>query len=152
MQEARQLLASGQFEAAEAKARQAQKMNVVPSLTTDRAETVLHDLAMVKARNASPSAPAGGMGVGVGDPNVAVASATPAAGGETASFAAEREANELSQAADNLRKKLEERNALVSPVVEHNQHSDDQTPNSKNPTPDSAESAGKEPSTKAESK
>ena len=68
------------------------------------------------------------------------------------SIGEDREANELSQAADNLRKKLEERNALVSPVVEHNQHPDDQAPNSKNRTPDSAENRRKEPVTKSESK
>ena len=39
------MMAAGQLEAAEAKARQAQRMNVVPALTADRAEAVLHDLA-----------------------------------------------------------------------------------------------------------
>ena len=50
VQEARQLMAAGQFDQAEAKARQAQRMNVVPPLTADRAEAVLHDLAMARAR------------------------------------------------------------------------------------------------------
>ena len=43
-------MAAGQFDEAEAKARQAQRMNVVPSLTADRAEAVLHDIAMARAR------------------------------------------------------------------------------------------------------
>ncbi len=54
VQEARALLNSGQFDQAEAKARQAQQMNVVPSLTADRAETVLHDIAMTRARAMHP--------------------------------------------------------------------------------------------------
>ena len=82
VQEARQMMAAGQLDEAEAKARQAQRMNVVPSLTADRAEAVLHDLAMVQAR----STPAGAA------PTAPVA-AMPAA--ERPSVVAEREANEL---------------------------------------------------------
>jgi type II secretory pathway component GspD/PulD (secretin) len=52
--EARQLMTTGQYEAAEARARQAQQMNVVPSLTADRAEAVLHDIAMIRARVSAP--------------------------------------------------------------------------------------------------
>jgi type II secretory pathway component GspD/PulD (secretin)/tetratricopeptide (TPR) repeat protein len=71
--EARTALGAGQVEVAEAKALQAQRMNVVPALTADRAEAVLHDIALVKARS-------GGAGVPVAE--------TPAA-------AAEREGNAL---------------------------------------------------------
>lgn len=48
--ESRQMLNSGKLAEAEARAKQAQKLNVVPNVTSDRAEAVLHDLAMVKAR------------------------------------------------------------------------------------------------------
>jgi type II secretory pathway component GspD/PulD (secretin) len=50
VQEARQLMAAGKLEEAESKARKAQKMDVVPGLTTDRAESVLHEIAMAKAQ------------------------------------------------------------------------------------------------------
>ena len=39
----------GKLDEAEAKARQAQRMNVVPPLTADRAESVLHEIAMARA-------------------------------------------------------------------------------------------------------
>ena len=104
VQESRQLMALGQWDQAEAKARQAQRMNVVPSLTADRADTVLHEIAMLRARQAAPGGPADGA--------AALASAaTPAPAGaqaltqppgqtqvppaERASVVAEREANEL---------------------------------------------------------
>ena len=57
VQESRQLMKIGKLDEAEAKARQAQRMNVVPALTADRAESVLHDIAMARART-SPGAPA----------------------------------------------------------------------------------------------
>ena len=38
----------GKLDEAEAKARQAQRMNVVPALTADRAESVLHEIAMAR--------------------------------------------------------------------------------------------------------
>ena len=41
VQESRELVKIGKLDEAEAKARQAQRMNVVPSLTSDRAESVL---------------------------------------------------------------------------------------------------------------
>ncbi|GIW87369.1 MAG: hypothetical protein KatS3mg108_1693 [Isosphaeraceae bacterium] len=47
--EARQLQAAGRFDEAEARARQAQQLNVVPSLAADRAEAVLADLATARA-------------------------------------------------------------------------------------------------------
>ncbi len=50
VQEARQLISVGRLDEAEAKARQAQRMNVVPPLTADRAESVLHELAMARAQ------------------------------------------------------------------------------------------------------
>ena len=50
VQEARQLISVGKLDEAEAKARQAQRMNVVPPLTADRAESVLHEIAMARAQ------------------------------------------------------------------------------------------------------
>ncbi|MGC8642004.1 MAG: type II secretory pathway, component PulD, partial [Isosphaeraceae bacterium] len=76
VQESRELMKKGQLDAAEAKARQAERMNVVPPLTADRAESVLHDIAMARSRT-SPGAPA----------------VIPAA--DSAAAAAEHEANEL---------------------------------------------------------
>ena len=49
VQESRQLMSVGKLDLAEAKARQAQRMNVVPPLTADRAEAVLHEIAMARA-------------------------------------------------------------------------------------------------------
>ena len=72
VQESRQLMKAGNLDAAEMKARQAQRMNVVPPLTADRAEAVLHDIEMARTGKAP---------------------ATPAA--ESPSLAAEREANDL---------------------------------------------------------
>ena len=73
--EARGALAAGQFDVAETKARQASRMNVVPPLSSDRAETVLHDLAIARTRGTN----------------------TPATGklAEVASVSVEREANAL---------------------------------------------------------
>jgi type II secretory pathway component GspD/PulD (secretin) len=99
VQEARQLSAAGKLDEAEAKAKKAQRMNIVPSLTADRAEAVLHDIAMARA----------GGGVAKGDQAVAVAAADgPAPAGpvadagaapvppaEPASVRAEREADAL---------------------------------------------------------
>jgi type II secretory pathway component GspD/PulD (secretin) len=99
VQESRQLMAMGQWDQAEAKARQAQRMNVVPSLTADRAETVLHDLAMLKARQASPAAPADGATALAAAPAGAEA---PPAGPVPASVAVEREANELLARGDTV--------------------------------------------------
>jgi type II secretory pathway component GspD/PulD (secretin) len=80
--EARTLMAAGQLDQAEAKATSAQRLNVVPGLTADRAETVLHDVAMAKARAPQQT--------------TAVKSAAPTApAAEPASVVAEREANEL---------------------------------------------------------
>jgi type II secretory pathway component GspD/PulD (secretin) len=50
IQEARGALAAGKLDAAEEAARKAQQLNVVPPLTADRAEAVLHDVAMARAR------------------------------------------------------------------------------------------------------
>ncbi len=74
--EARHLAAIGQFDQAEAKARQAMKMNVVPSLTADRPEAVLNDIATARGRTP------------------AVSSAKPVAN-EPPSMVAEREANDM---------------------------------------------------------
>lgn len=76
--EARHLMTTGQYGQAEIKARQAQRMNVVPSLTADRAESVLHDIEMARAGQ-SPAIP------GLAAP----------AGSEAPSVVMEREANEL---------------------------------------------------------
>ena len=62
MQESRQYLKAGRLDEAEEKARKAQRMGVVPGLETDRAESVLHEIAMVRAKSqppAGPVAPAG---------------------------------------------------------------------------------------------
>ena len=49
VQESRQLISIGKLDEAESKARMAQRMNVVPPLTADRAESVLHEIAMARA-------------------------------------------------------------------------------------------------------
>ncbi len=72
IQEARAALVDGQIDLAEQKALAAQRMNVVPALTSDRAESVLHDIAMIRERQQQPGEP-----------------------GNRASSAAEREANDL---------------------------------------------------------
>jgi len=72
--EARQMLSQGRMDEAEARAIQAQQLGVVPPVTADRAEEVLHDIAMMRARG--NSAPA-------------------QVGAEPASVAVEREANQL---------------------------------------------------------
>ena len=76
VQQSRQLIAVGRLDEAEAKARQAQRMNVVPSLTAERAESVLHEIAMARAQKVP-----------------AIATTKPAP--EPPSVVAEREANEL---------------------------------------------------------
>ncbi len=50
VQDSRRLMSAGQLDQAEEKAKRAQTMNVVPGVTSDRAESVLHDLAMLRAR------------------------------------------------------------------------------------------------------
>src|SRR5271166_2694024 len=84
VQESRQLMKLGRLNEAEAKALQAQRMNVVPALTADRAESVLHDIAMARVRSVSGS-PA----------------ATPAA--EPPSLVAEHEANDLLEKGDQAK-------------------------------------------------
>lgn len=74
VREARVALNEGRLDDAEQKATAARRMNVVPTLTSDRAESILNDVAMIRARQQG----------GAGTP-IAV----------TASAAAEREANEL---------------------------------------------------------
>ena len=84
VQESRQLMKLGKLNEAEAKALQAQRRNVVPALTADRAESVLHDIAMARVRSGSGS-PA----------------ATPAA--EAPSLVAEHEANDLLNKGDQAK-------------------------------------------------
>ena len=84
VQKSRQLMKLGKLNEAEAKALQAQRMNVVPALTADRAESVLHDIAMARVRSGSGS-PA----------------ATPAA--EPPSLVAEHEANDLLDKGDQAK-------------------------------------------------
>ena len=84
VQESRQLMKLGKLNEAEAKALQAQRMNVVPALTADRAESVLHDIAIVRVRSV-PGSPA----------------ATPAA--EPPSLVAEHEANDLLDKGDQAK-------------------------------------------------
>ena len=74
----------GKLNEAEAKALQAQRMNVVPALTADRAESVLHEIAMARVRSV-PGSPA----------------ATPAAG--PPSLVAEHEANDLLDKGDQAK-------------------------------------------------
>ncbi len=75
--EARHLVAANQYDQAEVKARQAMKLNVVPSLTTDRAESVLNDIAIARSRGAVAATSGGKAGV------------------EAPSIVAERQANEM---------------------------------------------------------
>ena len=88
--QARTLLAAGQFDQAEAKAKAAMGMNVVPPLTADRAEDVIHAIEMAKARTpqttiaSAPPAMTAPVGQPVGQPIA-----------EPASVVAEREGNEL---------------------------------------------------------
>src|SRR5208283_4658108 len=84
VQESRQLMKLGRLNEAEAKALQAQRMNVVPALTADRAESVLHDITVARVRSGSGS-PA----------------ATPAA--EPPSLVAEHEANDLLDKGDQAK-------------------------------------------------
>lgn len=57
VREARELLAAGKVEAAEIKAKQAQRLNVIPTVTADRAESVLNDIAAMRTRSGSDLAP-----------------------------------------------------------------------------------------------
>src|SRR5207253_268107 len=57
VQESRQLMKAGRLDEAEAKARMAQRMDVVPALTADRAEAVLHEIAMARAQTLPGTAP-----------------------------------------------------------------------------------------------
>ena len=88
VQESRQLISAGRLDEAEEKAKRAQRMNVVPGLTADRAEAVLHDLAMARARQ--PKSDQAVAVVGAENKNPALA---PLA--EVASSRAEREGNDL---------------------------------------------------------
>ena len=93
VQESRELVRAGKLDEAEAKARQAQRMNVVPSLTSDRAESVLHEIAMARAAKAqvAPGLAQAAPGMAPAAPGMA-ATQPPA---ESGSVVAEREANEL---------------------------------------------------------
>ncbi len=99
VQESRQLAQRGRLDEAEAKARQAQRMNVVPPVTSDRAESVLHEIAMARAGKAQATP-------GVTSQPASIAATTPAQGptrpkseilpiADPPSLVAEREANEL---------------------------------------------------------
>lgn len=57
VEEARSALNQGQLEIAEAKAQQAHRMNVAVPVTADRAEAVLHDIVMARARGQAGDAP-----------------------------------------------------------------------------------------------
>src|SRR5262249_22274297 len=57
VQESRQLMRAGRLDEAEAKARLAQKMDVVPPLTADRAESVLHEIAMARVPKSPAATP-----------------------------------------------------------------------------------------------
>jgi type II secretory pathway component GspD/PulD (secretin) len=90
--QSRQLIAAGKFDQAEVKARQALGMNVYPAPTADRAEAVLHDLALAKA---SASATAIASATPAGQPAQAMPPAAKSPVVETPSLIAEREANQL---------------------------------------------------------
>jgi type II secretory pathway component GspD/PulD (secretin) len=104
VQEARQLMASGKLKEAEDRARQAYALGVAPALTADRAETVLHDIEMLRARGgtadlaAAPTpaaaAPAPAAAQPAADPAVATAVA-PAVDANSPAAVAEREGNDL---------------------------------------------------------
>jgi type II secretory pathway component GspD/PulD (secretin) len=76
VKESRALLAEGKVDEAESRARQAQRLNVVPGLNADRAESVLHDIAMQRARAAAPAgATDPNAGLALNNPNVGAAAA-----------------------------------------------------------------------------
>lgn len=97
IQEARQLLAAGQLDQAEAKAHQAHALGVTPALTVDRAENVLHDVAMQRARTTPPNVagldPSQNPAPAPVDPAVAPTGAELTV--ESPAATAEREANDL---------------------------------------------------------
>ena len=55
VREARQYLAVGDLAKAEEAAQTARQLNVFPPVNADRADAVLHDIAMIKARGAAPA-------------------------------------------------------------------------------------------------
>lgn len=57
VEESRAALGQGQLEVAEAKALQAQRMNVALPVTADRAEAVLHDISLARARGQAVESP-----------------------------------------------------------------------------------------------
>ncbi len=95
--EARQLMAAGKLDEAAERAQQAQRLNIVPEVTADRAEAVLNDIAMLNAGGAMPATTTGEL-----------------AYAEPASVKAEREANELlaQNQMDAARAKFEEAERL----------------------------------------
>ena len=100
VQEARSLLAAGKLEDAERGARSAMRLNVVPPVTADRAESVLHDIDMARARGVVDSSVNVAAGPAPGNP---AARAFPVQGAAAAtnpanpppSVLAEKEANAL---------------------------------------------------------
>ena len=88
--EARHLMAAGQLDQAEAKARQALRMNVVPALTADRAEAVLNDIGRRPRQDPAGRPGRRGRRDHAGPEPVARPTA-----GRAASVVAERQANEL---------------------------------------------------------
>ena len=91
----------GKLDEAEAKARQAQRMNVVPPVTSDRAESVLHEIAMARAAKtqatpaATPSRRLRASASVVADARKRPAPAEASQRRAIQSVVAEREANEL---------------------------------------------------------
>ncbi|MGP0069350.1 MAG: hypothetical protein ACLQGP_37835, partial [Isosphaeraceae bacterium] len=57
VQESRHYMKTGRLDEAEEKARKAERMGVVPGLETDRAESVLHEIAIIRAKNQPSAAP-----------------------------------------------------------------------------------------------
>ena len=80
--ESRQYMKAGRLDDAENKAKMAQRMGVVPGLEADRAESVLHDIAMLRAKGqpgAVPSSPTLAIGHATGPPTAYADTAPPAA-------------------------------------------------------------------------
>ena len=130
VQESRQLMKLGKLNEAEAKALQAQRMNVVPALTADRAESALHDIAMARVRSV-PGSPA----------------ATPAAG--PPSLVAEHEANDLLEKGDQAKAAAKFAESEKLRVKESGRAAIGQAPATAAPSVDASiqKSSGAEPAT-----
>ncbi len=105
--QARQFYNAGRLDEAEAQARRALAMNVSPSLTAERAESVMHDVSIARERAATPSpsptavASAPALGAAPSDPAVSPAQApVPIVPAEPPSAAAEKAGTQLLEQGD----------------------------------------------------